>query len=259
MPGVVYSAYPKARQAAKNPPPGIWRTEAAQPMYVKNRVISLIYKMVTAVMALAGILLISGFPGRFSLSLLKYYTIQSTLLCQAIAILSAVHTAAQIKTSGRRGAATLLPHVKGAVTLGITVTLLIYQFMLADTPFSMTNINAGNFLVHLLTPVFVIFDWVLFDEKGHYDRWDPLRWSLVPIYYLIFALVAAPVGVTYFGGSRYPYFFLDVDVLGVGGVAFYVIMIAVAFFALGYMVVALDHWLGRFKKQTSGKGRESAG
>jgi hypothetical protein len=214
-------------------------------MYIKNRLVSLIYKIITAAAALAGILLIGGFPSGFNLRLFKYYTVQSNVLCLVFIAAAAVHAAIQIKKSGMSGPATLLPRFKGAVTLAITVTLLVYQFMLADTPFSMTSGYAGNFLVHLLTPLLVILDWLLFDEKGRYNIFDPLRWGIIPFYYFIFALIAAQAGVTYLGGSRYPYFFLDADAIGAGGVALYVLGIAVAFFALSYIVFAFDRWLSR--------------
>jgi hypothetical protein len=150
-----------------------------------------------------------------------------------------------MKKDGPRGASAYMPRFKGAVTIAITVTLLVYQFMLADTPFSMTEGNLGNFLVHMLTPVLVILDWLLFDEKGRYDVFDPLRWTIIPLCYFVYALIAAPLGVTYFGGRRYPYFFVDVDAIGAGGVALYVVAIAAFFVILGYIVLGLDKLMGR--------------
>jgi hypothetical protein len=216
-------------------------------MYIKSRAASFVYKIVAAVICLVGILLTLGFPNAWNLGLMKFYTVLSNVLCFVFLVAAAIHVAVQREKSGSRGAATYMPRFKGAVTIAITVTLLVYQFMLADTPFSM-NGGAGNFLVHLLTPVLVILDWLLFDEKGHYDVFDPLRWTVIPLCYLAYALIAAPLGVTYIQGSRYPYFFLDVDLLGAGGVALYVLGIAVAFLLLGYLMVGLDRWMGRRAK-----------
>ncbi|MDR0670994.1 MAG: Pr6Pr family membrane protein [Oscillospiraceae bacterium] len=217
-------------------------------MYIKSRVASLVYKIAATAVTLGGLLLIFGVPNTFNLSLIKYYTVLSNLLCLALLSASAAHVAVQMKRSGSHGAATYRPCCKGAVTIAITLTLLVYQFMLADTPFSMTEGGAGNIFVHLLTPVLVILDWLLFDEKGHYRASDPLRWAIIPLCYLLYALIAAPLGVTYLGGSRYPYFFVDIDLIGVGGVARYVLAVTVVFMVLGYIMVGLDRWMGRHTK-----------
>ncbi|MDR2670706.1 MAG: Pr6Pr family membrane protein [Oscillospiraceae bacterium] len=217
-------------------------------MYIKSRVVSLVYKMAAMAVCLAGVLLIFGFPNTLSLSTIKYYTVQSNFLCLAFLTVSAIQTIIQMKRSGLYGAVTYMPHCKGAVIIAITLTLLVYQFMLADTPFSMTEGGAGNFFVHFLTPVLMIFDWLLFDEKGHYHVLDPFRWTVIPLCYLAYAMIAAPLGVTYIGGSRYPYFFVDIDAIGVGGVTRYVLMITVAFLVLGYLIFGLDKWMGHHTK-----------
>ncbi|MDR1157537.1 MAG: Pr6Pr family membrane protein [Oscillospiraceae bacterium] len=217
-------------------------------MYIKSRVVSLAYKITAMAVCLAGVLLIFGFPNALNLSTIKYYTVQSNLLCLVFLTVSVIQAIVQMKRGGLYGAVTYMPRCKGAVVIAITLTLLVYQFMLTDTPFSMTEGGAGNFFVHFLTPVLMILDWLLFDEKGHYRVSDPLWWTVIPLCYLAYALVAAPIGVTYIGGSRYPYFFLDIDVIGVTGVVRYVLMITVVFLVLGYLIFGLDKWMGRQAK-----------
>ncbi len=218
-------------------------------MYIKNRIISLIYKIVTTVVGLSGVLITFGFPNKLNLSTLKFYTMQSNVLCVVFIAVSAVYVVVQMKKSGLYGTATYMPHFKGAVIIAITVTLLVYQFMLADTPFSMADGDIGNFLIHLLTPILVILDWVLFDEKGHYNVFDPLCWAIIPLCYLCYTLIAAPLGVTYQDGRRYPYFFLDVDVLGIGGVMLYVLTITVIVLILSYIIFGLDKWCGAIQRR----------
>jgi hypothetical protein len=224
-------------------------------MFIKNRLVSLIYKIVVAASSLIGTLVIVVSSGSFNWGLFKFYTIQSNVLCFVFFVAEAVHTAAAIKKGGTHGAATLAPHLKGAVMIAITVTLLVYQLLLAPTPFSMNAGSVGGLLVHLFTPLLVILDWVLFDEKGRFNVYDPPRWAVIPLCYVVFAMVAAPLGLTYLQGSRYPYFFLDVDAIGAGGVALYVAGITVVFEILCYLVVGLDKWLGRWSKASVSETR----
>ncbi|MDR1598464.1 MAG: Pr6Pr family membrane protein [Oscillospiraceae bacterium] len=223
-------------------------------MRVRNRAVSLAYKVIVTVVSLAGLLMLFGFPRRaLSFTTMRYYTTLSNVVCFVFFAAAAVHMAAQIRRYGPRGSSTLAPRVKGAVTIGITVTLFVYQFMLAKTPFSMNGGVSGDFFVHLLTPALVILDWALFDEKGRLGWLDPLFWTILPLSYVVYAMIAAPLGVKYYTGGRYPYFFMDVDVLGAGGVALYVGGITVGFVALSYVVVGLDRLLGRVGKSGAGK------
>jgi hypothetical protein len=223
-------------------------------MFIKNRLVSLIYKIVVAASSLIGTLVLMGYSGSFNWGLFKFYTIQSNVLCSVFFAAAAAHAVGVIKKSGTRGAATLAPHFKGAVMIAITVTLLVYQLLLASTPFSMDGGGVGGvggLMVHLYTPLLVILDWVLFDEKGRFNVYDPPRWAVIPLCYVVFAMIAAPLGLTYIQGSRYPYFFLDVDTIGAGGVALYVAGITVVFEILCYLVVGLDKWMGRAARGVS--------
>ena len=128
-------------------------------MYIKNRGISLIFKLIATLLCLAGLLIVMGFPNPLNWSRMKYYTLQSNVLCLIYFAFSAIFVAVQIRKSGFDGTSVskFSPNFKGAVMMAITVTLLIYQFMLAGTAFSMKEGDWGNILVHLITPLFMIF------------------------------------------------------------------------------------------------------
>ena len=112
--------------------------------------------------------------------------------------------------------------------------------------------EASNLTVHLVVPLMAVADWLLFDRKGSIRPFDPVRWLALPLYYLVFALVAAPLGATYRGGARYPYFFIDANLIGWSGVAVNVVLVGVAFLALGYAVFAVDRLLGRLSESRGG-------
>ncbi|MDR0396784.1 MAG: Pr6Pr family membrane protein [Oscillospiraceae bacterium] len=217
-------------------------------MCIRNRVISLIYKAIVVAVSLTGLLTLFGFPGMFMLGAMKYFTTLSNVLCLLFFAAAFIHTFIQLFTLGAHGTSTLLPRLKGSITIAITVTLLIYQLLLSETPFSM-NGRSGDFIVHFLTPVLVILDWLLFDEKGRCTFLDPLVWTIIPLLYVAFALLAAPLGLTYYSGGRYPYFFMDIDAIGGRSVFAYIAAITVSFLVLSYLVVLLDRLLSRHRRE----------
>lgn len=229
-------------------------------MYIKNRQISLVYKLVAILICIAGQLLSSNIlNGEIKFGQLMYYTNQSNILCLIYFICAAVFVFKQIKTSGKTGAATFHPRLKGAVVMAITVTFLIYWLLLNNSGFTMGDSTAvverdmigtiTNHLVHTIVPLMTIFDWVLFDPKGSFKKVDPLLWVAIPLVYYGFALIVAQTGYTFRdGSSRYPYFFLDSDLIGWGSVLMYVVGLVVAFIILGYIVLGIDRLLAKKSK-----------
>jgi len=76
------------------------------------------------------------------------------------------------------GASTLLPGLKYALMMMITITVVVYHFVLAPMVFRM-NLNyevysLPDILIHYFTPLMFILDWLLFDEKNQVRRIDPL-------------------------------------------------------------------------------------
>lgn len=217
-------------------------------MYSKNRILSLIWKLAIVLVAAWGVYLNSGIPqGEFRGTTFLYYTIQSNILVLVYFIYAAFKCARAIRVSGAKGGIAYSPAVKGAVTMGIMVTLLIYWFVLVGADFAMVpnGTAASNLTVHLIVPLMAFADWVFFDKKGSIRALDPIRWLVLPLYYLVFANVAAPLGATYREGARYPYFFINPDLIGWTDVALNIVFIGVAFLVLGYVVFGIDYLLGR--------------
>ncbi|MQA98275.1 MAG: hypothetical protein GEV11_28105 [Streptosporangiales bacterium] len=142
----------------------------------------------------------------------------------------------------RRGPASA--EVKGAVTLYLVVTGLIWHFlrMGGSSPFehlSLSGFGLGNLLLHYVTPVVVVIDWLVFDRNARPPRWAAaLAWLAYPLAYLIFVLVRG-VMLPPDAWKRYPYPFLDVDIFGYGGVVRMAIALAACFVLLGLGLIAL--------------------
>lgn len=133
--------------------------------------------------------------------------------------------------------------------MAITVTMLVYLVVLVPSAF----VQGGDYqpfsftdnLIHIITPCLLIADWLLFVPKGRLRWSDPLRWTLIPYAYLVFALLYGALGGRFAGGLSYPYPFLDVTTHGVGGVAIRVLVLSAVLVGVGYVYVVVDRLLGR--------------
>ena len=147
------------------------------------------------------------------------------------------------------------PFAKGGVVLGILITGLIYHFLLngameagisAVSQVTFLEVLA-NTLVHYITPLLTLLDYLLFTKKGDMHWYHPITWLTLPIAYVIFILARPSFSDLQFVGfnglSKYPYPFVDVDQYGLGKVIFMVTAILFAFLILGYLIFAFDHLL----------------
>lgn len=217
-------------------------------MYIKNNVFKTVYRLLFLFVCEAGIILQYASIPKASVGMLTcYYTVLSNILCFIyFAYLVVVRP-------GRENAV-----IKGAVTMCIALTGIVYHLLLTGIMESnVANVsdalNVGNYIVHTVVPLMVFIDYLFFTPKGTFKSLSPLAWTVIPLAYLAFAIIRAEVGTGLFSGfggakSRYPYPFMDFDLLGTGKAVLYIIVIAVAYIALGYFFYLFDRLLGKTKR-----------
>ncbi|AGZ45690.1 Pr6Pr family membrane protein [Actinoplanes friuliensis] len=198
-----------------------------------------IMRLVAALAVVAGVVLTASGPATLT-GLLPYFTIQSNVAYGIFAVWS---------LSGR----TTPPAWKGAVTLYVAITGLVYHLVL-DNPasgFAAGPVERalpeaiGNQLLHTVVPLLAVLDWILFDERGRF-RWRyALYWLAFPLGYLAFALIRGLIV------HRYPYPFIDVRELGYDGVAISATGFALAFWLLGLLFVAIDRGSARLRRRAT--------
>jgi hypothetical protein len=197
-----------------------------------------ILRLGAAVAVLAGVVLTAAGPATLT-GLLPYFTIQSNLGYGTFAAWAAFR--------GRATPAAL----KGAVTLYVTITGLVYHLVLTNpaSGFAAAPVHRalpeaiGNQLLHTVVPLLAVLDWLLFDERARF-RWRyALYWLAFPLGYLAFALLRGLVV------DRYPYPFININELGYDGVSVSTAVFAMAFWLLGLMFVAVDRWGARLTRQ----------
>ena len=176
------------------------------------------------------------------LQLFSYYTIQSNLLVFLVFFVLLARDV-QGKPETR-----FLVLARGAATLAIQVTFLVSHFLLRSPGDPLLPHKPSTLLVHYLVPVLTLVDYLVADAKGRLRLADPLAWALVPLAYPVYVLVYVRLGGRFsYGASttKVPYFFLDVERLGLLGVAGWILAITAGFMVLAYMLVGLDRLLGR--------------
>lgn len=226
---------------------------------VPLRPAALAFRLIALTLALTGVIRVSGLSsGAPTWNSFLFYTVQSNVLCIIWLILLVVRTVTDLRRGGASGVSTPSARGSGAVMMAITVTMVIYLVVLLPASFQQPGGGFEPFtltdtLVHVVTPCLLILDWVLFVPKGSFRWFDPPLWALIPLAYLVFALVYGGAGGEFIAGQTYPYHFLDVATLGVGGVVVWVIVLTVAMELVGYLYVAVDRLWGRVRSESSGQ------
>ncbi|MBS4461037.1 Pr6Pr family membrane protein [Aerococcaceae bacterium zg-B36] len=177
--------------------------------------------------------------------MLRYYTVQSNLLVGFFMLYLLYQYARQGHwTKGQM-------RLKGGLTMAIVLTGAVYHIMLRPQKTSEEFWTVENFLVHYIVPWGTLLDCLVFDKAKCYRWSDPFWWTLVPIAY---AISAVWIGVTLRlpiednADSPFPYFFLNVDKYGYGGIFKYVIALALGFFLFSYLLVCSKQLFSMKKK-----------
>mgnify|MGYP000885581786 CR=1 FL=1 len=210
-------------------------------MYIRKKWLSILNKLALALSAIVGLAIQFGvLEGSLDLSLLNYFTILSNLVC----VFTTGSQAVLLMRGDDPDKIPLLSYtLKGVSMMNLTVTMLVAHFLLKDT-FTMSGIkNFSVDLLHYVVPILALVDWLLYDPKGMIRGTSPLLWAVAPLLYFVYAIIAAQIGDGIGYGSRYPYPFMDADLLGWGQVLINVAGLTVAFIALGYVFLGVDRIL----------------
>lgn len=223
---------------------------------IKNRTAQLIYQTVYCTLGLIGFVACLGIFDNINMIRWDFYvhfTNISNFLCIGVMFASLIQTAKKKEDSY----VTVAPVLKFIGVLGILLTFLVFNIMLAGAEGRDPQLNwrVGSLMFHVVLPILYIADWFLFRERKKCKWYYPLVSIGFPLAYAIFLLIQAII--LKFDSSIlipttttpliYPYFFVNLDTLGVSGVLMWVGILAVAFAAVGYLFFGLDR-IGRKNK-----------
>ena len=168
-----------------------------------------------------------------------HFTNLSNYLCIGIVFAELVQTA-------KKNAdifVTTSPFLKFIGVLAIMLTFLVFNFLLAGQPDRdpQANWRIASISFHVILPIMYVLDWILFYEHKKVRWYYPLASVIFPVLYVVFVFTrAAIVNFNPEVPYLYPYFFLNLDNLGVAGVAKWVVILFAGFIALGYIFYGID-------------------
>ena len=213
----------------------------------KNLLTQLIFRVVLCVVSAFAVLLSIGIfyikingGNEFSWNFLKYYTNISNYFVFTVSVIVLADTVKRLRAGETEGYNRKIRTFKFMTVVMILVTFLVVIFLL-DSPLSANYWrNIGNMSYHFLAPLLFILDYILFEQKRSISVFAPLYSLIIPLVYVCYVFILGAA----IQGFEYPYFFLNVNVLGYGGVCLWVLGLLGVFTALGYIL-----WLwNRFDK-----------
>jgi hypothetical protein len=182
-------------------------------------------------------LMLNGNPhmsaGELTLNFFSYFTILSNILV-ALAL-----TAPVVAPNSRLGRWSASEGVRAAVAMYIAVVGLTYHFLLAGVWDPQGWSLLANKLLHYVMPAAFVIDWLAFTPKGRLRWIDAVKWLAPVLIYGAWTLAHGKLS------SWWPYWFVDVDKLGLGKAMVYFAGLLVFFLIVGLIVVAIDRTFGR--------------
>ena len=142
--------------------------------------------------------------------------------------------------------------------LGLVLTFLVFNLLLANDPARdpALNYKVECLLCHIVLPILFVMDWLLFYEHGKVKWTWPLLSALFPLGYLAYVFIHAALwrfdsSILNYAGTDpiiYPYFFLNPERVGIGGMAMWIFALLGAFVVGGFVFMLADKMLSGKKR-----------
>ena len=222
---------------------------------IKNRTAQLIFQTIYCTLGFVGIVSCTGVFDditQFRWDFYVHFTNISNFLCIGIMLAALIQTAKKKEDSFVKTA----PLLKFIGMLGILLTFLVFNILLAGNRDPQLNWRVGSLTFHVVLPIMYVADWFLFYERKKCKWYYPVASIAFPLAYLVFIFIQAAImkfdtSILIPGTETpliYPYFFVNLETQGVGGVAKWVVILLSAFVVVGFVFLGLDKLS---KKKTS--------
>ena len=223
---------------------------------IKNRTVQFIFQTIYCTLGVVGCVASLGIFDNINMIRWDFYvhfTNISNYFCIGVMFAALAQTIKKEEDSYVSAA----PLLKFVGMLGILLTFLVFNIMLAGAPGRdpQANWRVGSLLFHVALPILYIADWFLFYERKQCKWYYPLASAGFPLAYVMFLLIQAvilnfdtsiliPTTTT---PLIYPYFFVNLETQGVGGVLMWIGILSAAFVVVGYLFFGLDKLNGTKK------------
>lgn len=161
----------------------------------------------------------------------SFFTILTNILT------AAVFTAVAFQPKDGWGKWLCRPSVQAATAVYIAIVGMVYQLLLRQLWNPQGAQWVADVLLHSILPVGYVVYWLLFAPRAELSWKDSVTWLIYPGLYLVYILARGAVS------GSYPYPFVDVNVLGYGGVLARAGLLLLVFLGMGLLVVAVGRWM----------------
>ncbi len=215
----------------------------------RDVIISIILKVIAILSSVYGLFLTLN-----SWKIITYFTTLSNIAIDLILCVFLILDIQLLVSDGKvNRKSNLLYIIKFLMTLSITITFLVFMFILAPTMpggiwIAYFDYYGYSFCLHFLTPLLAIIDFILYDYGYVSDFKHALYATIPPLLYVVFVAIAGYSGMRWGNNMSAPYNFLNFgaptgwfgfdlsllgpDTLGIG-VAYMVVVLVLFFIALG--------------------------
>ena len=216
---------------------------------IKSRTTQLVFQTIYCTLGVVGVIAGLGIFDDITMIRWDFYvhfTNISNCLCLGIMFAELIQTAKKEED----GCVTVAPALKFVGMLGILLTFLVFNIVLAGAEGRdpQANWRIGSLCAHVVLPIMYAADWFLFYERRNCKWYYPIISIIFPLAYITFIFIQAAImkfdtSILIPGTTTpliYPYFFVNLETQGVGGVVKWVCILLSAFILVGYMFLGLD-------------------
>ena len=171
---------------------------------------------------------------------LSYFTILTNLIVAIVSTASALRNASDVSDTFLTS-----PSTMSAVAVYISIVGLTYSLLLRSI-WDPTGLSLVlDVALHDITPIFYVLFWLFFVPKGTL-RWShPIYWLIYPVLYVLYSLIRGAIT------GRYPYYFVDVTLLGYPKALLNTVLLLIGFWIVSLIVIAIDRFAGRSSSQNA--------
>ncbi len=148
----------------------------------------------------------------------------------------------------RKSLRPLLRFFKQSLMVYLILTMLVYSFILipyiTEQQIDYQIFSGKDLLIHYIVPLSVLVDYVWFEEKGKIKSFYAFANILNMIFYVTYLSFYISLGGRFHSGNNltiYPYFFLNIEQVGIIPVILICLSILVVVVFVGWVIYMIDH------------------
>jgi hypothetical protein len=176
-------------------------------------------------------------PGASLHAVINYFSFFTILTNLLVALVTTLPLLASRSFAGQFF---LRPSTQSATAVYIAIVGITYALLLRHLWNPQGAQKIADMLLHDVVPVLYVAFWIFLVPKFTLRWGDAVRWLAFPVVYMSYTLARG------FVSHWYPYYFIDVDTIGLSRALIHAAALLLAFLGLGLLFIAIGRWTARF-------------